>query len=529
MVMSIGRKESVAACVAAAVLLTGCGSDGGDSGLGGGSSSQAQSGTANPLPASITANLRVSSTVPGAQQIAFEPSIWLAWFSSPAQAAGEVYTLPGARVDALGTTWAIADQQGVARFRSLPPKPYRFVVSTATPGVIFQTLVCPAPGASIDLDITERTTAATLVALEGSPLGDTGGADLESLTAAFGGGALPSFNALLAVVEQHTSSGLNWLDGDYLPESSSTKALVTEAEESVTFIGAQFPVPGQVGVSTGPLILGISFNHAVDPSTLAPIGGGSWSLQTSAGLINAGNLAQFGTVSYTDVPMDLDGRAIPAHTLYFRLPNLSLTQGALSEMTLSLGTLPRDTQDRQVLCARPASRFAQWNFVSGSAGIPGDTIGSNVGVELDWVAAACQGSTSANLTPVPAPVAVIGSTTPNSFNLEFYQYIVPLSIPAQERVLLVDLLDPDTVQLGDVYQVKSTPTGVGYSLGYEERLYTEASGGPSSSSFWNATGGTMTVTGLEGGRIVLTVETTMTRSGSSDSFCLQTTIDTEFP
>lgn len=528
--MHKGLSRFLLSCFTVALVSAGCG------GGGGGGVSELPTGpgsgsphAASPQSASITARLRVPANVPGARQVAFEPVSWLAWFARPAHAAGEVYTLPGARVDALGMTWAMADQEGVARFRSLPPQHYRFVVSTELAGVVFQTLQSAAPGATIDLDITELTTAATFVALRAVPSSDGGGADMESLVAAFGGGEIASFNALLARLQERMASGENWLDENFSPQSADLQELIAQANQSANFIALQFPVPGQSGVSTGPLLLGVSFNGPVDPTTLAPVSGGQWSLQGDFGSINAANLSSYGSVAYTDQAIDLDGRAIPAHTLYFRLPNLTLPQGELSELTLSLGSLPEDALGRPFLCARPPSKFVSWSFVPGGPENPGASVGSNVAVDLDWLATDCQGSSSADLSPIPAPVSAQGTTAPDRFRLDYYQHAVPFVVPGKDRVLLVSLRDADTIQLGDTYHPRTTPEGVGYSLIYQERSYTDPNGGPTSELEWSASEGVLTVVDLEGGRIALELDATMRRHDGQDSFCLQTTIDTEFP
>lgn len=510
-----------------------CGGGGGSSppATNEGQSATGGGGPVGTLPASVRLNLRVPGTIPGAQQVANQPvPFWLALLASPAYAQTTFFTIPGARVDALGRTFAIADASGAALFRSLPPGPYRFVVTSPSPGVVLQTLLSAGPGAVLEAQVDEWTTMATLTAITGARnLGTSpDGCDLRALASLYEANSNNDFSTVRAQVLAALASGQDWLDQDFYPLSGVLQNDLQAANSSVTYRLTQSPVPGGTTIG-GPLYLIVTFNQAVDPATLPPQVNG-WSLETPVGTINSSNLAQFGSAGYTSQLLTMDGRAFPPNTLFFRLPNVQLAQGVTHHFGLSLPSLPTSAAGPTVLSSTPAGSFVSWDFSTNPGG--GSAVESNVGGQITITASSCAGSTNANLGPLGAPVLLLGDLAPDLLGLEYYTRPQPATIPFQERVVFLRVRDADSIQLGDVFMVSPNPDQQpGFSLGYEERDYTDPNSGPTSSRRWSANSGTLTVIGLSGATIRLEGQVQMAASsgGASGTFCLDGDFQIVFP
>jgi hypothetical protein len=259
-------------------------------------------------------------------------------------------------------------------------------------------------------------------------------------------------------------------------------------------------------------------------------------LRTPSGTIDASNLGQFGSVDYTDTILTVDGRVIPPNTFYFRLTGFQTgSPDVKMPFTLSLGSLPRDLEGREILSSRPAASFVDWSFYPfAGQGIPGAEVPSNVVANVVFEASACNGPTNADLTPIPSPSFQQGDITPNSFSLEYYSVPLPFRIPSTERRFSLLLRDPDTIQPGDVYTFPA-PQEELFSL-YEDLDYVDNDGGFVARSF-RAVSGTVTVISIQSGRIELLVDAVYSSDSEfsppenegTGSFCLRAPIVVNFP
>lgn len=508
----------------------GGGGEGGSAGPAAGAGGGGGGGGGQLLPASARLALRVPANVPGAQPLAYEPPALLAWLAQPAFAQTVFYTLPGARVDAFGLTFAIADDEGVATFRSLPPGPYRFIVSTSDPGVRLQTLLTATPGATLDSTVDPFTTMATLTALAAGDALAVGfdGVDLEALADLYEAGTNPQFAAVANQVQANLVGSTAWLDDSFRPTDPQLQQALRDASNSVTYVLSRSP-NGLASGPSEPFYLILIFNRPVDPATLPPFAEG-WTLQTPFGEVNAANLSQFGSAAYVSQATDMDGRAFPPNSFYFRFPGRNLPANTPFEFTLSLPQLPRTPGGETVLSSRPAGSFGRWSFAL--SGNDGSMVPSNITGTLTFNAEACNGPTSADLSPIAAPALMVGHLTPNFFFYEYYQHEVPFSVPGSERVFFLKVRDADIMHLGDVYQVTGSPDNdPGFRLVYEEREYTDPNSGPTTFRDWIATSGTLTIVGLEGGNIRFRADVVMEpmQPPATGSFCLEAIVDAVFP
>lgn len=535
------------------LLLAGCGGGGGSAtvgttngGVNGSNNNNGNSpATVSVLPASASFSVRVSRNLPGTSPVAVEggPSWWnpLRWISSPALAQ-VLYTLPGARVDALGITFAIADAQGVARFVYLPPRPYRFVVSGADPALILQTLLVAGSGENLTDRIDEFTTMGSLLASQAADsLGtDTGGGDINALTAQFENPTITEFSAVRDLVYDKLGGSQPWLDLErFLPLDEDLRLALEAANQAATYKIQQVPFEKPtIGYPASPVLLTATFNRPLDPTTLAPLQGGGWSLSAPFGTVDAGNLASHGEVGYATQLQSVDGRAILPNTLYFRLNPSAVPAGTAQEYTLSLSSLPRDLQGHDVLSSRPAGSFLKWSFVSSGTEVPGAQITSNVTGRLDFQAAACHGSTNADLSQLAAPSLLLAGTRPDQFNFQYQTVPQPFTPPTTERVFELEVTDPgSTLQEGDTFEVSSLEGSPVTKLYYEERDY--LANNDRNLRAFVATEGTVTVDSIEGSTIRFLVDGIFTAApspnspgspvGAQGSFCLRAEVEATFP
>lgn len=523
-------------------LLLGCG---GGSGGGGGEDTTSQGGTANqgsvtvPVPTGrATLALRVSNSIPGAQQVALEDSLEgvqrvLAFFSSPAFAQTVFFTLPGARVDALGQTFTVANADGVADFFSLPARPYVFLITTATPGVSFLTALNIQPGEQLSATVDEFTTMATL-------LGGGEGADLQALVDLFRAGTNPRFEAVRQNVEAKLRGGQSWLSPvQPTPTDPVLIAALQAAGDDVAFVRQTVPLAAGLNYPTTPLYLILGFNKSIDVSSLG-LDTGGWSLTTPTGQINAGNIGQFGTVEYLTSERVLDGRVFSANQLLFTLSNLSLPAGGPVDITLSLPALPRDLSGNPVLSSRPAEQFARWRFTPGGATIPGARVESNVVPAMRLGASACQGPTSADISEFPTPaVFALGDFRPD--RLRFQWHDSNLAVSPRERRLELVLQDTQSIQVGDRFSAnlhlieivgpgQPAPTAEEFRLTYTELDYNGQPGaGPTTAGAWGAVSGEVEVVSLGSGVITLDFDNITLTGPPGDGFCIDGELELRFP
>lgn len=522
----------------ALVWAVGCGGGDSDSGgvVVGGQNLTSPSGQAPTGSASVS--LRVPVGTPGASTLAAElPSPWnpLRWLSQPAYAQA-FYTLPGARVDAIGHGFAFADSQGVARFLGMAIRGYRFVVSNSDPGAVFQTIATTSAGQTVNPRIDEFTTMASLVATSAAlELGtDASGTDLEALVSVFESAASAESLGLRNLVEARLTGSSAWVDLEtFLPSETSVRQAVEAVNQAVTYRVAQVPFGGQV-YPTEPVFLTLTFNNALDSTTLPGLGAQGWTLTGPGGqTITGATLSASGaTVAYTgETGAQLEGRAFPPRTFYFRLPAVSAAQGSAQQYSLSLTSLPRDSQGREILSSQPAASFAAWSFLAHGPGQPGAEVTSNVTGTLDFAASTCQGATNANLSPMAVPNLLLASFDLGSFSFQYQTVSQPFAPPSTERVYRAVVHPSEPISVGDTYDVSNGEVEVLY----EERDYAVGTEGPSAVRSFRATEGTLTVTSIQGTTVVAQTEVVMqadaNESGSlaQGGFCLQTEMTATFP
>ena len=511
-----------------ALLLVGCGGGGGGTSTSPAPSPPQVSNTSNAASARLS--IRTTQALPGAVTASTHssaPNPILALFSSPAWAQS-FFTLPGARVDALGVTFAIADGSGVAEFLTLPPRDYRFVVTTSNPGVILQTLLVAQPGANIQETINEFTSIASLLAASAANDVNTtpAGADLEAIVSLIQSNQNTELNLVKSLVQTSLAGGSSWLDNEkYLPLPGTNLDSAVRAANSVsTYRLNQVPYKGQQNYPSTPIILAITFNNPIDTSTLATESGGNWSLSTPGGQISSSNLSAFGTVNYTATGTSIEGRAILPNTLYFRLTGIQLT-GNTANFTLSLPSLPKDIAGRTILSSTPPSAFVTWTFnTTGQSS--GGAVTTNSEGSLILNASACNGPTNADLSPIDAPSLLLTFATPNSFQFQYQHVQQPFRVPSTERVFQLEISDPDTIQVGETYTI-SPSINDGIVLFYEERDYLSANQAPETRR-WEVTSGTVTVTKIESGRVEVgldaELEPILAQNGASGAICLNSTL-----
>lgn len=490
-----------------------------------------QTGIALPA-ASATVALRSSKPLPGSTAVASAVPFWLRLVAEPALAQ-TVYTVPGARVDAVGATFAIADSSGVADFFYLPVNAYRFVVSTPDSSTVLQTLATAGVGEDLDLVVNEKTTAGTLLAVSAAEAldGISEGADLEALIARFDSQVDPAYNALLSAVSDQIGGGSDWLNNDFRPSGLALQQAIDTAQQTATYRAMQVPWQGQAVVSTQPLMLILAFNNPLDPSTTPGANGVNWRLTGPLGEINQSNIGQFGEAGYSgNQRITIAGRVIPTNSIYFVLNGVAPSEGANRVFELSLDQYPKDLSGREVIASRPASSFARWDFYTTALAVPGAQVFSNVQASVTFSAEACDGPTNAELAPYSNEVLALAGATPNSVELTYIATDGPLVLPYDERNIDLNINDPDTMQLGDVYSVRGPQDEFGFDLRVDDRVYISGNAGPSEDRF-RATAGSVTVTGLQSGRIELLCEVTMSAasSGATGSYCLSMPVVIQFP
>ena len=509
------------------VVTIGCGGDDGDILVQGGASSSNATGPLARASAEVT--LRVSPAIPGAQPVAVGSSTtWnpLMWFSSPAYAQA-FFTLPGARVDLVGDGgFALADSQGVARFYGLNPGMARFAVSTSNPGTILQTLVSLRSGQTVNPRLDEYTSmGAILASTAATALGtEPAGSDLDVLAREFEHSTQPEFVAVREQVLERLSGPAVWLDlTSFLPTETALENSFKSLNQAVSYRVSQVPLEGQA-VPTEPIILSVTFNNPIDPTTLPGLGATGWSLTTPSGsVLNQTNFQASGvTVAYSGAQgSGGDGRAYPPNTLTFRIPGASLPAGTPLQYKLSLSSLPRDTSGREVLSSRPASTFTEWNFVAYGPGIPGAMVESNVTGNLDFLGSTCEGSTNATLTNFGAPQLVLGRFDLGNFTFDYYE------APSLQRVFQVRLKASTPIQVGSTFVVNADSPEL--QVLYEERLGT-------GDRYFRAREGTVTIVSIRNKSVTAVADVVMepyshdsvTMHGSG-SFCLQAEMTTTFP
>ncbi len=491
-----------------------------------------------PLPGS--ARLAIQTSLPLlAQEVSRGPieaqglGRLLSWFSSPAWAQTGFFTLPGARVDALGFTFALADSQGVAEFFFLPPGPYQILVSTSNPAVSLTRWINVQSGQQLQATVDEFATMAALMA--SGP-----GADFEALQSVFQSGVEPAYQTVRTLVEDLLQGDQAWLDpGTGRPSDPVLVQAIAAARDSRVFVADQIPYQGFPSYPTQPLLLGLDFGGPIDPQSLA-LQQNAWSLQTPAGTIDASNIDQFGSITYLNSQQEIEGRVWPANSLLIQLNDPGLALGSEVEITLSLGALPT-ANGQPILSSRPAQDFATWRFIAGGNELPGATVDSNITGSLVLGFNPCHGNTTADLSEFSRPPRFIfGRVSPVLF--EFQWHDVDFSLSPVERRYRLLMLSPTSFQVGDVFTVgqvlnedpDSAPLAEpGFDLTYEELSYLEGPQGFVRLGRWEAVSGEAKVLSMANGRLVIEISDADLQSTEADNdngFCLTNgRVEAQFP
>lgn len=128
------------------------------------------------------------------------------------------------------------------------------------------------------------------------------------------------------------------------------------------FVTQSTPAPRSILTQTGPVELTLTFNQAIDPQTLPPECQG-WRLDSPWGEIDKENLSEFGTITFSRLPVSEGGISYPPNTLRLRLAGNALQEDQPLQCSLWLNKAPTDYLGRPVEdFGAIEAAYHQWDF-----------------------------------------------------------------------------------------------------------------------------------------------------------------------
>ena len=135
-----------------------------------------------------------------------------------------------------------------------------------------------------------------------------------------------------------------------------------EKNRAKLFVTRATPTDSSSVVIEKELVLTMTFTRSVDPRTLPPLSK-DWSIDSPMGVINSGNLADYGEFEFSYLPQSRNGVSYPPNTLSLRLHKTSdLPLNKSLDWSLNLSSSPLDLLGRQAEDFELTEPYVTWNF-----------------------------------------------------------------------------------------------------------------------------------------------------------------------